>query len=88
MTTKYDPPSVDDTGPSLTSDEIYDSEVGKKFTEALEEQRIEKCFEEIKQVLKKYECEFGWLEDDTVSISSKKTIRGTKFFSAYYLNDE
>ena len=56
MTTKYDPPSVDDTGPSLTSDEIYDSEVGKKFTEALEEQRIEKCFEEIKQVLKKYEC--------------------------------
>ena len=32
MTTKYDPPSVDDIGPSLTSDEIYDSEVGKKFT--------------------------------------------------------
>ena len=44
MTTKYYPPSVDDTGPSFTSDEIYDSEVGKKFTEALEEQRIEKCF--------------------------------------------
>ena len=56
MTTKYDPPSVDDTGPSLTSDEIYDSEVGKKFTEALEEQRIKKCFEEIKQVLRKYGC--------------------------------
>ena len=44
MATKYDPPSVDDIGPSLTSDEIYDSEVGKKFTEALEEQRIKKCF--------------------------------------------
>ena len=56
MTTKYDPPSVDDTGPSLTSDEIYDSEVGKKFTEALEQQKIEKCFEEIKQVLRKYGC--------------------------------
>ena len=56
MTTKYDPPSVDDIGPSLTSDEIYDSEVGKKFTEALEEQRIKKCFEEIKQVLRKYGC--------------------------------
>ena len=62
MTTKYDPPSVDDTGPSLTSDEIYDSEVGKKFTEALEEQRIEKCFEEIKQVLKKHECEIYVLD--------------------------
>lgn len=57
MTTKYDPPSVDDIGPSFTSDEIYQSEVGKKFTEAIEEQRIEKCFEEIKQVLKKYGCE-------------------------------
>ncbi len=57
MTTKYDPPSVDDTGPSFTSDEIYDSEVGKKFTEALEEQKIEKCFEEVKQVLVKYRCE-------------------------------
>ena len=56
MTTKYNPPSVDDIGPSLTSDEIYDSEVGKKFTEALEEQRIKKCFEEIKQVLRKYGC--------------------------------
>ena len=42
MTTKYNPPSVDDIGPSLTSDEIYDSEVGKKFTEALEKQKIEK----------------------------------------------
>ena len=59
MTTKYDPPSVDDIGPSFTSDEIYDSEVGKKFTEALEEQRIEKCFEEIKQVLVKYRCELS-----------------------------
>jgi len=57
MTTKYDPPSIDDAGPSFTSDEIYDSEVGKKFTEALEEQKIEKCFEEIKQVLVKYRCE-------------------------------
>lgn len=57
MTTKYYPPSVDDTGPSFTSDEIYQSEVGKKFTEALEKQRIEKCFEEIKQVLKKHECD-------------------------------
>ena len=56
MTTKYDPPSVDDIGPSFTSDEIYDSEVGKKFTEALEKQKIEKCFQEIKQVLNKYEC--------------------------------
>lgn len=56
MTTKYNPPSIDDTGPSFTSDEIYDSEVGKKFIEALEEQKIEKCFEDIKLVLRKYGC--------------------------------
>ena len=56
MEIKYDPPSIDDIGLSFTSDEIYDSEVGKKFIEAIEEQRIEKCFEDIKQVLKKYGC--------------------------------
>ena len=67
MTTKYDPPSVDDTGPSFTSDEIYHSEVGKKFTEALEEKRIEKCFEEIKQVLRNYGCEIC-LDDEVMSI--------------------
>lgn len=72
MTTKYDPPSVDDTGPSFTSDEIYDSEVGKKFTEALEEQKIEKCFEEIKQVLKKHECEIYGMYGNDVVIYDKK----------------
>ena len=76
MTTKYDPPSIDGIGPSLTSDEIYQSEVGKKFTEALEEQRIEKCFEEIKQVLKKYGCELYCNED--IEIYNENNI---KFYS-------
>ena len=76
MTTKYYPPSVDDTGPSFTSDEIYQSEVGKKFTEALEEQRIEKCFEGIKQVLKKYGCELYCNED--IEIYNENNI---KFYS-------
>lgn len=72
MTTKYDPPSVDDTGPSFTSDEIYDSEVGKKFTEALEEQKIEKCFEEIKNVLKKHKCEM-YAYNNRIAILSKNS---------------
>jgi len=76
MTTKYDPPSIDDAGPSFTSDEIYDSEVGKKFIEALEEQRIEKCFEEIKQVLVKYRCELYCNED--IEIYNENNI---KFYS-------
>ena len=76
MTTKYDPPSVDDIGPSFTSDEIYQSEVGKKFTEALEEQRIKKCFEEIKQVLKKHECEIYC--NEYIEIYNKDDI---KFYS-------
>ncbi len=70
MTTKYNPPSVDDTGPSFTSDEIYQSEVGKKFIEALEEQRIKKCFEEIKQVLRKHECGIFICDDGEINIFS------------------
>jgi len=78
MTTKYDPPSVDDTGPSLTSDEIYDSEVGKKFIEALEEQRIEKCFEEIRQGLKNYGCHIDTLNGSDIFLW-KGDLRCTRY---------
>lgn len=79
MTTKYDPPSVDDIGPSFTSDEIYDSEVGKKFTEALEDQRIEKCFEEIKHVLKKYGCDLI-VDDYHIEMHNKEVKVSLRIF--------